>query len=105
VFRVGRKAYSDPFFDLEGTADEDDIRVRDAFRTGVKVGYKYDFGTSWQHEIASQKAFTLDPGQPYPVCVAYHGDSPVEYPEEEDLEEPEPFSLTDVNRKLANLGR
>ena len=105
VFRVGRKAYSDPFFDLEGTADEDDIRVRDAFRTGVKVGYEYDFGTSWQHEITSQKAFTLDPGQAYPVCVAYQGDSPVEYPEEEDPEEPEPFSLTDVNRKLANLGR
>jgi hypothetical protein len=35
--------------------------------------------------------------------VAYQGDSPVEYPSEEDPEEPDPFSLTDVNRNLANL--
>jgi hypothetical protein len=105
AFRVGGRAYSDPFFALEDTADEDGIRVRDACRPGVKVGYEYDFGASWQHEITSQRAFRLDPDQVYPVCVAYEGDSPVEYPEEEDPEEPEPFSLTDVNRKLAELGR
>jgi hypothetical protein len=37
--------------------------------------------------------------------VAYQGDSPVEYPSEENPQEPEPFSLTEVNRKLAKLGR
>ena len=47
----------------------------------------------------------LNPDQLYPVCVAYQGDSPVEYPSEEDPREPEPFSLTEVNRKLAGLGR
>jgi len=104
-FRVGRRAYSDPFFALEDAADEDGSRVRDACRPGVKVGYEYDFGASWQHEITSQKAFVLDPDRLYPVCVAYQGDSPVEYPSEEDSQEPEPFSLTDVNRKLAKLGR
>lgn len=98
-----RRAYSDPFFAVEGTADEGDIRVRDAFQPGVKVGYKYDFGASWQHEITLQKVFPLDPGQVYPVCVAYQGASPVEYPSAEDPEEPDPFSLTDVNRKLARL--
>ena len=59
---------------------------------GVKVGYEYDFGASWQHEITSQKAFMLNPDQLYPVCVAYQGDSPVEYPSEEDPREPEPFT-------------
>ncbi len=29
----------------------------------VKVGYEYDFRASWQHEITSQKAFMLNPGQ------------------------------------------
>ncbi len=105
AFRVGRRAYSDPFFTLEDAADEDDIRIRDACRPGVTIGYEYDFGASWQHEITSQKAFTLDPDQLYPVCVAYQGDSPVEYPSEENPQEPEPFSLTEVNRKLARLGR
>src|SRR5487761_1050133 len=105
TFQVGRRAYSDPSFPLEDAADEDGMRVRDACRPGVKVGYEYDFGASWQHEITSQKAFRLDPDQSYPVCVAYQGDSPVEYPSEENPQEPEPFSLTGVNRKLAKLGR
>ena len=103
AFRVARRAYSDPFFALEDTADEDGIRVRDACRPEVKVGYEYDFGASWEHEIASTRAFTLDPGHVYPVCVAYQCDSPVEYPSEEDPQEPEPFSLTDVNRMLSKL--
>jgi hypothetical protein len=42
---------------------------------------------------------------PHPVCVAYQGDSPVEYPSEENPQEPGPFSLTEVNHKLAKLGR
>jgi hypothetical protein len=99
-----RRTYSDPSFTLEDAADEDGIRVRDACRPGVKVGYEYDFGASWQHEITAQKAFMLDPDQSHPVCVAYQGDSPVEYPSEENPQEPEPFSLTEVNRKLAKLG-
>ena len=49
----------------------------------------------------SQKAFTLDPGEVYLVCVAYQGDSQVEYPSEENPQEPEPFNLTDVNRRLS----
>jgi hypothetical protein len=44
AFQVGRRTYSDPFFALEDAADEDGIRVRDACRPGVKVGYEYDFG-------------------------------------------------------------
>jgi Plasmid pRiA4b ORF-3-like protein len=105
AFRVGGRAYSNLDFALDDTADEDDIRVRDACRPRVKVGYEYDFGASWEHEITSQKTFTLDPGQEYPVCVAHQGDSPIEYPDEEEPEEPAPFSLTDVNRMLAALRR
>jgi Plasmid pRiA4b ORF-3-like protein len=105
AFQVGRRTYSDPSFTLEDAADEDGIRLRDACRPGVKVGYEYDFGASWHHEITAQKAFMLDPDQSHPACVAYQGDSPVEYPSEENPQEPEPFNLTEVNRKLAKLGR
>jgi hypothetical protein len=105
AFAVGARKYSDPFFELELTADEDEMRVRDAFPPGGrKVGYEYDFGASWIHEITRQKAIRPDPEQVYPVCVAFSGDSPIEYPSEENPREPEPFSLADVNRRLAKLG-
>ena len=37
--------------------------------------------------------------------MAFRGDSRVEYWSEEDPDEPEPFGLAEVNRKLAALGR
>jgi hypothetical protein len=42
----------------------------------------------------------------YPFCVKYSGDSPVEYPDYDSDEEqqPEPFDLEAVNRRLAALG-
>ena len=64
-----------------------------------------DLGEEWRHEITLEKTLARDPGQDYPVCVAFRGDSPVEYWSEDDPEEPEPFALADVNRKLAGLGR
>jgi hypothetical protein len=39
------------------------------------------------------------------VCVAFQGDSPVEYWDEERPRKPTPFGLTKVNRRLAALGR
>jgi hypothetical protein len=46
-----------------------------------------------------------DHSQDYRVCVAFRGDSPVEYWSEEEPEEPSPFGLNEVNRRLAALGR
>ena len=58
----------------------------------------------WEHEITLEQTIPRDPGQDYPVCVEWRGDSPVEYWSEDDPEEPEPFSLAEVNRQLAALG-
>ncbi len=101
-FTVAGAHYSDPFYDLEEVGDEDEVRVRDAFPAGARkpVVYEYDFGASWIHEISREKAFSLNPDQAYPVCVAFSGDSPVEYPDEDESEEPEPFSLAEVNAAL-----
>jgi hypothetical protein len=109
---------------MEGTGDEVEVRVRDAFGTERKISYEYDFGAEWTHEITVQKTVPLDPGATYPVCVSFSGESPEEYPEEEDWEsdeynedleededleeaeepaEREPFTLAAVNRKLAGL--
>jgi hypothetical protein len=104
VFRAGKKQYSDPFVNLEGTADEGAVRVRDVLTPGGNISYTYDLGACWEHEIALEQTLPRDRGQDYPVCVAYKGDSPAEYWSEDDSEEPEPFDLAEVNGKLAVLG-
>jgi hypothetical protein len=95
VFRAGGVHYSDPFYELEETEGEEDARLRDV----------YDFGADWVHEITRQKTVTLEPGQDYPVCVAFGGDSPAEYPSEDESEEPEPFDQAAVNTVLARILR
>ena len=105
AFRVGGRNYSDPSFGLEETGEEEDVRVRDAFRGTIKVGYEYDFGASWQHEITLQKVLPLDPAATYPVCVAFQGESPEEYPEANlGGRKRKPYSLGSVNARLAELG-
>ena len=51
VFQAGKKQYSDPFVNLEGTADEGAVRVRDVLTPGGKISYTYDLGACWEHEI------------------------------------------------------
>jgi pRiA4b ORF-3-like protein len=105
VFQAGKKQYSDPLMDLDETRDEEAIRLRDAMaRNAGKIGYTYDLGACWEHEITLEQTLPRDRGQDYPVCVAYKGDSPVEYWCEDDPAEPEPFHLAEVNRTLAALG-
>jgi hypothetical protein len=104
-FTIGKKRYSDPFVNLEETGDEDTVRVRDAVARGGTIAYTYDFGTCWEHRITLETTVPRDHSQQYPVCVAFRGDSPVEYWSEEEPEEPEPFRLNEVNRRLAALGR
>ena len=104
LFQVGKKRYTDEFTRLEQTGDEQAVRICDVLTPGAKIGYTYDFGADWEHEITLEQTIPRDPGQDYPVCVAWRGDSPVEYWSEDDPEEPEPFSLAEVNRELATLG-
>ena len=105
AFRVGGHSYSDPSLGLEETGEEEDVRVRDAFRGKVKVGYEHDFGASWQHEITLQKVLPLDPTATYPVCVAFQGESPEEYPGAYlGGRKRKPYSLGSVNARLAKLG-
>ena len=106
VFQAGKKQYSDPLMDLDETGDEGAVRLPDAMARGAgTIEYTYDLGACWEHEITLEQTLPRNPGQDYPICVAYKGDSPVEYWSEEDPEEPEPFNLAEVNRKLAALGR
>jgi hypothetical protein len=105
-FAVGDRRYSDPFFGLEEVTDEEELRVPEAFQAGAKkIVYTHDFGTGWQHEITLEERHERQPGQPYPVCIAFSGDSPAEYWDEDDPSDPEPFNLSEVNHRLAADGK
>ena len=70
---------------------------------GGAISYTYDLGACWEHEITLERILARDPGQHYPVCTGYRGDSPVEYWSEDDPAELEPFDQARVNRQLAEL--
>ena len=83
------------------------MRVLTALNAGGgKITYEYHFGAGCIHEIALQEKVPREPGAGYPFCVKYSGDSPVECPDYDSDEEqqPEPFDLEAVNRRLAALG-
>jgi hypothetical protein len=50
-----------------------------------------------------RETLECDLARTYPVCVGFAGDSPVEYWDEEEPEEPQPFDLAEVNHRLAAL--
>jgi hypothetical protein len=112
VFQVGRRRFSDPAFPLDEAGDEDDVRLSRLFAAGErKLTYTYDLGAGWEHEIVLEKLTPKDAGQPGVRCLAFAGDSPLEYPElydEEDgteIAEPvltRPFDLDKVNAVLAS---
>ncbi|MGC1717342.1 MAG: plasmid pRiA4b ORF-3 family protein, partial [Isosphaeraceae bacterium] len=114
--------------DLE---DEAGIRLSQIF-TGKKkprIVYEYDFGDSWQHEIALEKTQEPDPKVKYPRCVEGARACPPEdvggswgyadfleamadpkHPEHREMKEwigrkfdPEKFDLKAVNRELRTL--
>ena len=69
---------------------------------GGKITYEYDFGAGRIHEITLQEKVPREPGAGYPYCATYSRDSPVEYPDYEE-QQPEPFDLEAVNRRLSAL--
>ena len=68
---------------------------------GGTITYTYDFGADWVHAITLGKTVPRDDGRQYPVCVAFNGDSPVEYWDERRPRKPAPFDLKKVNRRRA----
>jgi len=104
AFQAGKTQYSDPFIGLDGSQDEDAVRIQEVLARGAgAIRYTYDLGACWEHEITLELTRARDPGQNYPVCVAYGEDSSVEYWSEEDPVEREPFDRAEVNRQLAAL--
>ena len=104
VFDAKGEYYSDPFMSLEQTRDEFGTRVASVLSAPKqKMVYRYDLGADWRHEIVLEEVVDREGGRDVPVCVGFGGDSPVEYPYEDEPEERVPFDLNAVNRRLSEL--
>jgi hypothetical protein len=76
-FRVGDVSYGPPDPDGElGYLDERKFRLGGL--SADQIVYEYDFGDSWEHELAIEERTTAAEGAAYPVCVAGEGACPPE---------------------------
>jgi hypothetical protein len=104
AFTVAALRYSDPLFDLEETDDEEAACLRDAFPASARkpVRYEYDFGAGWVHEVTRTGSSRIAPGEAVPRCLSFSGDNPVEYWNEDEPIDSEPFDMARVNAALAD---
>jgi hypothetical protein len=66
----GERFFADPDFELDGVADETRVRLDVLLcKPKDKLGYEYDFGDGWEHDIVMEKTLPVDDG-PYPRCLA-----------------------------------
>jgi hypothetical protein len=78
AFQIGKTSYGpDPDGEL-GFADEAKARLADVARVGTRIGYEYDFGDSWEHELVVEASVVAEAGQTYPACIGGEGACPPE---------------------------
>jgi Plasmid pRiA4b ORF-3-like protein len=78
AFQIGKTTFGpDPEGEL-GYADETKARLGDVARVRTRIGYDYDFGDSWEHEILVEARATAEAGKIYPACIAGEGACPPE---------------------------
>jgi pRiA4b ORF-3-like protein len=76
-FTDGRRTYGLPDPELQFT-DERSVRFGDLVVDGGLIGYTYDFGDDWEHEIVVEAVGVAKLGERYPWCVGGEGACPPE---------------------------
>jgi Plasmid pRiA4b ORF-3-like protein len=77
-FQIGKTSYgTDPDGEL-GFKDETKTRLADVARVRTRIGYEYDFGDGWEHELVVEARAAAKAGQTYPACTAGEGACPPE---------------------------
>ncbi len=135
VFETAAGEYGQPDPDL-GHRSAASKKLQDVAPTiGDRIGYTYDFGDDWRHEIVVEDVLDAEPGVAYPRCVAGRRACPPEdcgglwgytelleilaNPEHEEHEErlrwlgldaadhfdPAAFDASTVNEALAGIAR
>lgn len=78
VFTDGWNSYGRPDREL-GHQDERKVRLSQLLtKVGDKIGYTYDFGDDWLHDITLEKILPAGAGVTSPVCTAGKGACPPE---------------------------
>ena len=78
AFQIGKTTYGpDPDGEL-GYADETKARLADVARVRTRIGYEYDFGDSWEHELVVEARIVAEADKVYPSCIAGQGACPPE---------------------------
>ena len=79
AFRAGGVGYAAPSLDDElDYRDETKVRLADLATTAKRIEYEYDFGDSWEHELAVEAREVAADDGVYPACVAGEGACPPE---------------------------
>ncbi|HEY2416068.1 MAG TPA: MarR family transcriptional regulator [Pirellulaceae bacterium] len=76
-FEIADARYTDPRFmaddfDDFGALDYSGIRISDLMAKHgpkLRLGYEYDFGDGWQHEVVLEKVMESERGAKYPRCI------------------------------------
>ena len=71
-FTIGGISYGEPNedFDYTDIKDESKVKLADLDLTEKqKIGYVYDFGDDWEHELKVEKILPFDPAVKYPKCL------------------------------------
>jgi hypothetical protein len=101
VFTVDGASYADPYHELDGCADTDELTLAAALpRPGARLAYRYDLGDCWDHTVLLENGGPIPTPSTRPVCIGGRGDAPVEdWPD--DQPPPRPLNLAELDRRLA----
>jgi hypothetical protein len=78
VFRAGDVGYGPDPEGILGHLEEAKVRLTDVAAVGERIGYEYDFGDSWEHELLVEARIEAEAQQAYPACTAGEGACPPE---------------------------
>jgi Plasmid pRiA4b ORF-3-like protein len=135
LFSVGGQEYGSPDPELGHACDRKVLLSQVLSGPGDRLGYTYDFGDDWEHDIVLEETRSAVPEETYPSCVAGKGACPPEdcggawgyaglkeiladpvHEDHQDMLEwlgldagkdfdPKKFSVTDVNARLSPLAK
>ena len=135
LFSVGGQEYGSPDPELGHASDRKVLLSQVLSGPGDRLGYTYDFGDDWEHDIVLEETRSAVPEETYPSCVAGKGACPPEdcggawgyaglkeiladpvHEDHQDMLEwlgldagkdfdPKKFSVNDVNARLSPLAK